>query len=54
MYCDFKLEIHVINETEAQLYLNVCLQSLQLSSHINAHVGVTVQVLICSNGEVKR
>jgi len=53
VYYDLKLKSHVLTETEAQPYLNVWLQSLQLSSYTNAHVGITVQVLICSSGEAK-
>jgi len=55
VYCDFKLKSHVLTETEAQPYLNVWLQSLQLLSYTNAHVGITVQVLICRicSGETK-
>jgi len=53
VYCDFKLKSHVLTETEAQPYLNVWLQSFQLSSYTNAHVGIAVQVLICSSGEAK-
>jgi hypothetical protein len=50
---DFKLASHVLTETEAQTYLNVWLQPLQLASCSNAHFVITLQVLICRSGEAK-